>query len=483
MKLELIQEPELEFAEGGRHLDPRFGVLRYGPLDASRSSEPQRIEVGIVGTNETILGLRTWLEHCRNPIAGKETRLRNLFPDFPGFAGDTMFQAELVFDDSLDRPVSIRDFRGCVRGSADATRRKVCDLLIQELRVLLENHRPRVVLIALPLEILERVEPAAPDSSPRRRRRRGKGQPLPVDFHDLLKAQAMALRTPIQMVNPQTYDSTVKRKQKNRTDRVRQLQDETTRAWNIHAALYYKGGGYPWRLPRGDSDVATCFLGVSFFRSLESDGIWTSIAQVFNQRGVGMVVRGGPAHQSKVDRQTHVSGPDAERLIENAMGRYKQEHGHLPARLVVHKSSYFTPDELAGFRAGIDRMGIASSDLLSLRRANTKLFRFGSYPPQRGTLWSLDRERHILYTRGSVPFYETYPGQYVPRPIEFRVHDPEQSSTQLAAELLALTKMNWNNTQFDQRDPITLRAAREVSDILRYVGDDGPVEPSYAAYM
>ncbi len=43
--------------------------------------------------------------------------------------------------------------------------------------------------------------------------------------------------------------------------------------------------------------------------------------------------------------------------------------------------------------------------------------------------------------------------------------------------------MSWNNTQFDQRDPITLRAPREVSDILRYVGDDGPVEPSYAAYM
>ena len=115
--------------------------------------------------------------------------------------------------------------------------------------------------------------------------------------------------------------------------------------------------------------------------------------------------------------------------------------------------------------------------------ANTKLFRYGSYPPQRGTLWSLERERHILYTRGSVPFYETYPGLYVPRPIEFRVHDPEQTPEALAAELLALTKMNWNNTQFDQRDPITLRAADEVSDILRYVPDGGYVEPSYAAYM
>jgi hypothetical protein len=196
-----------------------------------------------------------------------------------------------------------------------------------------------------------------------------------------------------------------------------------------------------------------------------------------------MVIRGGPAHQSKIDRQPHLSGADSERLVQRAMERYRKEWGHLPARLVVHKSSIFTPQELAGFRAGIDALGIGSSDLLSLRRASTKLFRFGSYPPQRGTLWSLERERHILYTRGSVPFYETYPGLYVPRPIEFRVHDPEETPEALAAELLALTKMNWNNTQFDQRDPITLRAADEVSDILRYVPDGGYIEPSYAAYM
>jgi hypothetical protein len=180
-----------------------------------------------------------------------------------------------------------------------------------------------------------------------------------------------------------------------------------------------------------------------------------------------MVIRGGPAHQSKLDRQPHLSGPESERLVQGAMERYRKEWGHLPARLVVHESSVFTPDELAGFRAGIDALGIASGDLLRLRRAHTKL----------------ERERHILYTRGSVPFYETYRGMYVPRPIEFRVHDPEQTPEGLAAELLALTKMNWNNTQFDQRDPITLRAADEVKEILRYVTDGGYIELSYAAYM
>jgi hypothetical protein len=481
MNLALIHEPDLEFADGGRHLDPRFGVLRYGPLDASGAHDPRFIEVGIIGTNETIERLRDWLGECRNPRPGKESRLRNLFPDFPGFAGDTTFQAELVFDPALDRVLKIRELRAVIRENANTSRRNVCDVLINELSVLVESHRPDVVLIALPLEVLERVEPGAAGEEPPKERR---GRPTPpVDFHDLLKARAMRFRVPIQLVNPQTYDATVKRRQKGRSDRARQLQDETTRAWNLHVGLYYKSGACPWRLPRQEDDLATCFLGVSFFRTLDGESLWTSVAQVFNQRGVGMIVRGGPAHQSKIDRQTHLSGAEAERLVENAMTRYRQEHGHLPARVVVHKTSTYMPEELDGFRIGLSRLGVGSFDLLSVRQADTKLFRMGNYPPQRGTLWTLERDRHILYTRGSVPFYETYPGLYVPRPLEFRLHDPETTPVFLASEMLALTKLNWNTTQFDQGGPITIRAAREVGDILRYLTPDDEISPSYAAYM
>src|SRR6185437_12110014 len=172
-------------------------------------------------------------------------------------AGDTTFQAELVFDAAFDRVLKIRGLRAVIRENANTSRRNVCDVIVSELSVLVESHRPHVVLVALPLEVLERVEPATPDES-RPKARRGRPTP-PVDFHDLLKAQAMKFRVPIQLVNPQTYDSTVKRRQKGRADRARQLQDETTRAWNLHVGLYYKSGACPWRLPRQADDLATCF--------------------------------------------------------------------------------------------------------------------------------------------------------------------------------------------------------------------------------
>ena len=43
------------------------------------------------------------------------------------------------------------------------------------------------------------------------------------------------------------------------------------------------------------------------------------------------------------------------------------------------------------------------------------------------------------------------------------------SASELARELVGLSKLNFNNTQFDSGDPITVRAARRVGDILKHV--------------
>jgi hypothetical protein len=53
----------------------------------------------------------------------------------------------------------------------------------------------------------------------------------------------------------------------------------------------------------------------------------------------------------------------------------------------------------------------------------------------------------------------------------------------LLKETLALTKMNWNNTQFDGGLPITMRAARQVGEILKHVPEGGMPDPRYRFYM
>jgi hypothetical protein len=48
---------------------------------------------------------------------------------------------------------------------------------------------------------------------------------------------------------------------------------------------------------------------------------------------------------------------------------------------------------------------------------------------------------------------------------------------------MALTKLNWNQTRLDGREPITLRTANRVGGILRYLEPDESVATRYAYYM
>lgn len=43
--------------------------------------------------------------------------------------------------------------------------------------------------------------------------------------------------------------------------------------------------------------------------------------------------------------------------------------------------------------------------------------------------------------------------------------------------------MNWNRTQFDGGNPITLWAAGRVGRVLKYLGENDYVEPHYRYYM
>jgi hypothetical protein len=129
--------------------------------------------------------------------------------------------------------------------------------------------------------------------------------------------------------------------------------------------------------------------------------------------------------------------------------------------------------------------GIGLVDFLYLHESFIRLYRQNTYPPLRGTLWHLEDRRAVLYTKGSVPFYETYPGTYPPKSLYMDCDYAQRSIKELARECMALSKMNWNNTRFDGQLPITLRAARQVGTILKYLegADAGKISPSYRFYM
>jgi hypothetical protein len=318
MKVGFIHEPELEFGTG-RHIDVRFGLMNYGPLDINDTLAPKEIRLGIVGTPETVEGLVRWLEACKGEIPAKSSNQPNLFPRFPGFRNDNNWHATLVLDPKLQESIPSKEFEKLIiTAKGDEVATTAASWFIDRFKYLDENQKIDVLVCAAPMQLVPRIADDASatpietlvDSSPEQHS---------IDFHNHLKAKAMSIAKPIQIVLPMTYDESKRLKAKRNSASVRRLQDEATRAWNIHTALYYKAKGIPWRLPRDPSQFTSCYVGVSFYESLDKTKLLTSVAEVFNQRGEGMVVRGGPAKLVKEDRQVHTDATVAHDLLSDAL--------------------------------------------------------------------------------------------------------------------------------------------------------------------
>lgn len=87
---------------------------------------------------------------------------------------------------------------------------------------------------------------------------------------------------------------------------------------------------------------------------------------MFNERGEGTIVRGGAARISKEDRQPpliqHTAGSNS--ILLNALNAYRPEHHNLPARVVLHKSSRYSEEEMDGFKSACEQLNIDSIDLI-----------------------------------------------------------------------------------------------------------------------
>ena len=81
----------------------------------------------------------------------------------------------------------------------------------------------------------------------------------------------------------------------------------------------------------------------------------------------------------------------------------------------------------------VEDQDVESGEFIWVSQDSTvRLFRMGAQPPLRGTLVTLESEYGLLYNRGAVEYYGTYPGMYVPRPIALRPAVAERPMTELA---------------------------------------------------
>jgi hypothetical protein len=208
----------------------------------------------------------------------------------------------------------------------------------------------------------------------------------------------------------------------------------------------------------------------------------TGLAQAFTHGGDGFVLRGKPFEwDDAVSRSPHLSRTDARDLMRDVLGVYDRHRHGKPERIVVHKSSRFWPEELAGFKEAIQ--GIAYYDLVAIQKRGIQFLRQGDYPPLRGTWVRFDDQDYLLYTQGYVPYLRTYPGMRSPQPQEIVEHHGTSPMDMVLREILALTKLNWNSADFSVSEPITLAFSRRVGEILAEMPATVKPQEEYRFYM
>lgn len=480
IKLRHIEEPSLQFGTD-QHICPKSGIFSYKPFDIGQV-RPEKITIGIIGKGESIDKVLEWIERCKTHIKEKESKNPHpkLFLNFCGFNRNTGFHSEVVHDETYIRRLNNSEFDDIVRKQSDLEIRinEIAELYLSEIKYLVKNKKPDVILCALSENFIAYIQESnakeAEEDEETKEKDEGELKELTAkeqNFRRYLKAKAMRYNIPIQIVRDRIAKPTS------------EMQDEATIAWNFFTALYYKASGTPWALIRKDSAETTCYAGISFYRSRDKQSTETSIAQIFNELGKGVILRGEEIKLLKNDRVPHLSEEQAFNLLQQSLKEYYDAVKIYPKRLVLHKTSNFNDAEIYGFNQAARYFHINQVDLVSIQSSDIRLYRHGGYPPLRGTHLTISEKQHVLYTRGSVPYYETYPGQYIPNPVVIKLAKYDESPNLICDEILALTKMNWNNTQFDRRLPITIECARNVGEILKYLDEDEDMQLKYSFYM
>lgn len=506
----VIVEPLLEFGGHHKHVDPKTGLGLYGPYSVAMQQRPplRSVSVGIVGPAAMTADAEQWLQACRGMLVNDGSQ-PFLYPHFPGINEQHPFQCELLFSDTWRETLSASELNAALAHVDFYERvRAVVRLYVRAIEVLAQREpRPDVVVCCIPQPVIDvctvRIAKGGERKriklTPGERRalqavRAGQGFLFPElsptmdvegeesGHHNLrrgIKAEAMRFGVPTQLVWPRTLSLSGA---PGATARGR-VQDVATRAWNFTTALYHKAGGSPWRL--ADIDPGVCFIGISFYRELSdaSPHLRTSLAQAFTAAGDGYVLRGNSFQWDETrERSPHLDRKSAKALLDNVIQLYqRQNRGSLPARIVLHKSSRYCEDELAGFNEACH--SVPRRDLVAIGGRGIQFYRAGDYPALRGTFVKFSDTNLLVYTTGYVPFLRTYPGARVPRPLEILEHYGDTPWTVVLQELLALTKLNWNTADFACSDPITLAFSQRVGQILAELPSDVEPRAEYRFYM
>jgi len=108
----IIPEPNLFFGENKSTIDPKVGLMNFGPNSPfqTQDSIPVSVSAGVVSTDDSLELLKDWLERLSLRIEGQDipdSDVRGI--DFPGLSNESPLRFVLIIDESNIETISTEE--------------------------------------------------------------------------------------------------------------------------------------------------------------------------------------------------------------------------------------------------------------------------------------------------------------------------------------------------------------------------------------
>jgi hypothetical protein len=431
----------------GRHDNPLEGMMVHGPYAPFPTGE--RLRVATVSVPEQQKTLFDFLRRLQK--SAKVSDRRSYVPEFPGFENVFGVRLEGAIGEQCHPTLAMNAPEA---GGADPHTNLANALVRTVLGLRDVREQWDVIAILLPTKW---------DSL----RKSPDGQ---YDLHDRIKAAVAPLGIPVQFL----WENSA----------LASTQWCST-AWRLSLAFFAKAGGIPWRITPTTS-TTTAYVGLHYaIRGGTKNEYVTCCPQVFDSQGGGLefvAYNLGPGERGPRN-SPHLSRDEMRTVMSRTADLYRLRHaGAMPQRFVIHKETLWRDDEIEGV---YDAWG-ATTDIecMSLKRSRwigVDLKGPGRPNPvpqtmavKRGTIQQFDGHSGLLWTRGPSKVgvqgrWFSPDGKSLPKPLVFTRHTGSGDLNLLAADILALTKLDWNNDSPYNPLPVTLGYAQKLAEVVSNV--------------
>ncbi len=444
----ILNEPELMFdalKPRPYNIHPLMGLIEFGPYSA-QLAPIDNIRVAVICPTGCFHVIRTLFSEFEKTHQPKERK--DYLPSYVGF--EKTFKSKLVL---LDETQSIQFESEKIINGNNKPYINLSNELASAIQAISKQRLDfDVLVIFLPEALSDGFADLDTD----------------FDLHDFVKATTAIHNVPTQIL---------------RQSKAIDYNCRCSVMWRLSIALYVKAGGVPWKLAATNTETAFIGLSYSTRYNARTDrfDFTTCCSQVFDSDGTGLefIAYDTGEVAFRVGDNPFLTRSEMRKLMSKSLSLYQKRHsGRAPKTLIVHKTSYFSKEEIDGAFDAIpsniqlELLQIVESSnwrgIKYLQQGNTASPAL--YPIERGCALQIGPQEVMLWTQGNINlggknFFKE--GKNIPAPIVLRRFAGNGGWDQNCQAILGLTKMNWNHDALYDKLPVTLGYAKVLASTIK----------------